>query len=65
MTNMNLESSRSHAVFLVTVSSFFRAANVTKYAQLYMVDLAGSEKVWKTGVDGDRLEEAKFINKVG
>ena len=28
-----------------------------------MVDLAGSEKVWKTNAAGERLEEAKFINK--
>ena len=63
MTNMNMESSRSHAVFLLTISTFVRTAHVTKYSQLYMVDLAGSEKVWKTGAEGDRLEEAKFINK--
>ena len=28
-----------------------------------MVDLAGSEKVWKTQVEGQQLEEAKNINK--
>ena len=28
-----------------------------------MVDLAGSEKVCKTGADGRTLEEAKKINK--
>jgi hypothetical protein len=61
---MNAESSRSHAVFLVTVTRHDVATSVQKFAQLYLVDLAGSEKVWKTGADGDRLEEAKFINKV-
>jgi kinesin family member 5 len=44
-TNMNVESSRSHAVFLLTVARFVKATNVTKYSQLYLVDLAGSEKV--------------------
>ena len=30
---------------------------------MWLVDLAGSERVGETGVEGDRLEEAKFINK--
>ena len=30
---------------------------------LFLVDLAGSEKVAKTGAKGDRLNEAKNINK--
>lgn len=62
-TKMNAESSRSHAVFLLTVARQEMARNVTKFSQLYLVDLAGSEKVWKTGAEGDRLEEAKYINK--
>ena len=31
--------------------------------KLYFVDLAGSEKISKTGVSGQQLEEAKNINK--
>lgn len=30
---------------------------------MYFVDLAGSEKISKTGVTGQQLEEAKNINK--
>jgi len=30
---------------------------------MWLVDLAGSLRVGETGVEGDRLEEAKFINK--
>jgi len=30
---------------------------------MWLVDLAGSERVGETGVEGDRLVEAKFINK--
>eukprot|EP00753_Platysulcus_tardus_P006907 PLAT14686.1.p1 GENE.PLAT14686.1~~PLAT14686.1.p1 ORF type:complete len:471 (+),score=174.21 PLAT14686.1:197-1609(+) len=60
---MNRQSSRGHAVFLLTIAKMSRTSSVTKYSQLYMVDLAGSEKVWKTGADGKRLDEAKYINK--
>ena len=31
--------------------------------RLQWCDQAGSEKVCKTGVEGERLDEAKFINK--
>ena len=34
-----------------------------KTGKLYMVDLAGSEKIGKTGAVGQTLEEAKSINK--
>ena len=37
--------------------------NTKAIDQFYLVDLAGSEKVDKTGAQGDRLEEAKAINK--
>jgi kinesin family protein 5 len=35
----------------------------SKTGKLYLVDLAGSEKISKTGAKGDRLDEAKNINK--
>jgi kinesin family protein 5 len=34
-----------------------------KKGKLYLIDLAGSEKVGKTGVKGLLLEQAKLINK--
>lgn len=61
-TKMNRHSSRSHAVFIVTVTNSVDQAR-QKFAQLYLVDLAGSERVLKTGVEGAQLEEAKNINK--
>ncbi|OMJ79414.1 hypothetical protein SteCoe_20569 [Stentor coeruleus] len=62
-TNMNSGSSRSHSLFLLTVSQTNSKDLSGKTGKLYLVDLAGSEKVSKTGAAGKRLEEAKNINK--
>ncbi|KAF8985706.1 hypothetical protein BGZ46_002451 [Entomortierella lignicola] len=62
-TNMNAESSRSHSIFVVTISQKNLADGSVKSGKLYLVDLAGSEKVGKTGASGQTLEEAKKINK--
>ncbi|VDB83016.1 unnamed protein product [Peniophora sp. CBMAI 1063] len=62
-TNMNAESSRSHSIFLITISQRNTETGAQKTGNLYLVDLAGSEKVGKTGASGQTLEEAKKINK--
>ncbi|KAJ4295484.1 Kinesin heavy chain [Kalmusia sp. IMI 367209] len=62
-TNMNQESSRSHSIFVITVSQKNVGNGSMKSGQLFLVDLAGSEKVGKTGASGQTLEEAKKINK--
>lgn len=62
-TNMNQESSRSHSIFVVTISQKNIESGSAKSGQLFLVDLAGSEKVGKTGASGQTLEEAKKINK--
>ncbi|KAJ5917749.1 hypothetical protein N7454_010124 [Penicillium verhagenii] len=62
-TNMNQESSRSHSIFVITVSQKNLETGSAKSGQLFLVDLAGSEKVGKTGASGQTLEEAKKINK--
>ncbi|KAF4554390.1 Kinesin heavy chain-like protein 1 [Elsinoe fawcettii] len=62
-TNMNQESSRSHSIFVVTVTQKNMETGSAKSGQLFLVDLAGSEKVGKTGASGQTLEEAKKINK--
>ena len=62
-TNMNQESSRSHSIFVITVSQKNVETGSMKSGQLFLVDLAGSEKVGKTGASGQTLEEAKKINK--
>ena len=63
-TKMNARSSRSHAVVVVTMVKRDLETETSKIGQLYCVDLAGSEKVSKTGAFGERLSEAGSINKV-
>lgn len=60
-TRMNEQSSRSHAVFILSVKQ--NSPSFSKTGILYLVDLAGSEKVKNTGASGMRLDEAKQINK--
>ncbi|XP_075256672.1 uncharacterized protein LOC142349142 [Convolutriloba macropyga] len=62
-TNMNEHSSRSHAVFVMNIGQENQDSGEKRTGQLYMVDLAGSEKVGKTGATGQTLDEAKNINK--
>ncbi|OMJ68334.1 hypothetical protein SteCoe_34253 [Stentor coeruleus] len=62
-TNMNAVSSRSHSLFIITISQTNSKDHSAKIGKLFLVDLAGSEKVGKTGAAGLRLEEAKHINK--
>ncbi|KAL4566073.1 hypothetical protein LXL04_030183 [Taraxacum kok-saghyz] len=73
-TNMNSQSSRSHAIFTISMEQK-RTAGLTNggahddggddilCAKLHLVDLAGSERAKKTGADGMRLREGIHINK--
>ena len=61
-TNMNERSSRSHMLFILTISQNNLDDFSAKTGKLYLVDLAGSEKVGKTGAEGKVLDEAKKIN---
>merc|ERR1719158_741121 len=61
-TSMNVDSSRSHMVFVLTVQQKNLVDHSQKVGKLYLVDLAGSEKVSKSEVTGKLLEEAKQIN---
>eukprot|EP00606_Chrysophyceae_sp_TOSAG23-5_P001177 GSChrysophyteH2.ASY1.ANO1.1006.1 assembled CDS len=64
-TAMNRDSSRSHAVFLltVTVTSLNEGVRVTNSATFSLVDLAGSERQKSTQAEGMRLKEASKINQ--
>ncbi|XP_027921088.1 kinesin-like protein KIN-4A isoform X2 [Vigna unguiculata] len=76
-TNMNNQSSRSHAIFTITLEQMHKLHSVSttndssdedmgeEYlsAKLHLVDLAGSERAKRTGSDGLRLKEGIHINK--
>ncbi|KAJ8950329.1 hypothetical protein NQ318_021189 [Aromia moschata] len=66
-TNMNSESSRSHAVFTViltqTLTDSKSGVSGEKVSRMSLVDLAGSERAVKTGAVGERLKEGSNINK--
>ncbi|XP_027345232.1 kinesin-like protein KIN-4A isoform X2 [Abrus precatorius] len=76
-TNMNNQSSRSHAIFTITLEQMRKLHSVSlandtsdedmgeEYlsAKLHLVDLAGSERAKRTGSDGLRLKEGIHINK--
>jgi len=61
-TNLNQQSSRSHAVFTLNITSDNdQGFLVTR--KLNLVDLAGSESVRRTQATGDRFSEGVSINK--
>jgi kinesin family protein 5 len=61
-TRQNLHSSRSHAIFMLTVEQHSAVEGTERLGKLTLVDLAGSEKVSKSESVGQTLEEAKKIN---
>lgn len=64
-TAMNVSSSRSHAIFTITVESSQLGDDGeqhVKMGKLHLVDLAGSERQSKTKTSGVRLREATKIN---
>merc|ERR1719282_1426748 len=62
---MNEHSSRSHAIFIITVECSEQnedGESHIRVGKLNLVDLAGSERQAKTGAVGERLKEATKIN---
>ncbi len=65
-TNLNMTSSRSHAIFTMNIEiSTFSSGGQRSYinSRLHVVDLAGSERASRTGADGIRFKESIGINQ--
>uniref|UniRef100_A0A0E0K545 Kinesin motor domain-containing protein n=1 Tax=Oryza punctata TaxID=4537 RepID=A0A0E0K545_ORYPU len=71
-TNMNSQSSRSHAIFTISMEQKKTSSVSDKLAndeydilssKFHLVDLAGSERAKRTGADGLRLKEGIHINR--
>lgn len=76
-TNMNNQSSRSHAIFTITLEQTRKITPISvvedtvdedmgaeySCAKLHLVDLAGSERAKRTGSGGARLKEGIHINR--
>ncbi|XP_014278993.1 chromosome-associated kinesin KIF4 isoform X3 [Halyomorpha halys] len=60
-TAMNAQSSRSHAIFTISVR-IVKKNNIVN-SKFHLVDLAGSERSKKTGTTGERFKEGVNINK--
>jgi len=64
-TGLNADSSRSHLVvgFRVETTTGIEPRTSSSSAKLFLVDLAGCEKAAKSLAAGERLDEAKGINR--
>merc|ERR1719215_445596 len=60
---MNCGSSRSHVMFMMRIISESLETGQRQQGKMLLIDLAGSERVKRSEVQGDALREAIEINK--
>ncbi|KAJ1559593.1 Kinesin- protein 6, partial [Cladochytrium tenue] len=61
-TPSNPASSRSHCIFIVSLTSKRDGEDRVRRSKLHLVDLAGSERASRTGITGNLFKEASYIN---
>ena len=63
-TRLNYQSSRSHAIFTIKMIKMVDTERLSRAAvnRISFVDLAGAERLQKTGASGVRVQEAGNIN---
>mgnify|MGYP006085406363 CR=1 FL=1 len=62
-TNMNEHSSRSHLILSCYMVSTNKHSGEVSRGKLHLIDLAGSERLSKSGATGVAMKEAQNINK--
>lgn len=61
-TPMNDVSTWSHCIFIINLESNKHGSDTKICSKIQLVDLSGSERAGKSGIEGKQLLEAKFIN---
>ncbi|GAB5360489.1 hypothetical protein AAMO2058_000632500 [Amorphochlora amoebiformis] len=62
-TKMNKDSSRSHLILSIYCEGYNHLTKATSYGKLHLIDLAGSERLSRSGATGLSKVEAQEINK--
>jgi len=62
-TKMNVDSSRSHLIFIISIESTNRNTRQVSVGKLTLCDLAGSERLKKSEAVGETMKETQSVNK--
>jgi len=62
-TKMNKDSSRSHLILSIYCEGYDKLSKTSSFGKLHLIDLAGSERLSRSGATGQSKVEAQEINK--